>query len=158
MAVAILEDGLKTIHTLSAAAWLGALVYRVFVVDPKLQRLLGKGVEFEQASLHLAHGMRYVVMSALLVCGLSGFALVGLQTNPSVNWVMFMAGKTGVWLLAFALFVYISWVFWPKRVFAVATQWASIRRQGFVISLLMIGLAGLGFVLGQLGQSARLSS
>jgi hypothetical protein len=155
MAASLLEDVIRTFHSLSAAAWFGALVYRTFFVDPKLMSILGRGAEYERASIHLAHGMRYVVLAALLTCGLTGFAIMGLRWNPSDDWLALMCGKAAIWLLAFAFFAYVSWIYWPKRVFSDASEWTSIRRQGLVISLIMIGFAGLGFVLGQFGQSAR---
>ena len=154
MTANLLEDVLRIIHSLAAAAWFGALVYRTFFVDPKLKSFLGNGASFEHASLHLAHGMRYVVLMALVVCGLTGFALAGLRWNLSDGWLTLMAAKSVLWLIAFGIFAYISWVFWPRRVFADETDWLRVRRQGLAISLTMIGLAGLGFVLGQLGQSA----
>jgi len=158
MTVNYLEEAIRVVHSLSAAAWFGSLVYRTFCVDPKLKSFFGNGKTFEHASLHLAQGMRYVVLAALFICGLSGFALAGLRWNSNENWLTLMACKTGLWLLAFALFAYISWVFWPRRVFADSGDWPSVRRQGIVMSFVMIGLAGLGFVLGQLGQTVRLVS
>jgi hypothetical protein len=151
----LLDQAIAAVHHLSAAAWFGALVYRVFFVDPKAIKFFGAGAEFERFSLDLADGMRYVVMAALLTCGLTGFVLVGLRWNSNDGWLELMATKAGLWTIAFALFAYISWVFWPRRVFAVASDWPSVRRQGLILSLVMIGVAGLGFVLGQLGQAAR---
>ena len=142
-------------HMLSAAAWFGALVYRAFFVDPKAQRFFAGGAGYEWFSLDLAHGMRYVVLIALLICGLSGFVLVGLRWSPADGWLALMAGKATLWAVAFALFAYISWVFWPRRVFADAADWPAVRRQGLALALVMIVIAGLGFVM---GQAARLAA
>jgi len=151
----LLENAIAAVHHLSAAAWFGALVYRTFFVDPKALRFFGAGAEFERYSLDLADGMRYVVMAALVTCGLTGFALVGLRWNWIDQWLTLMAVKTGFWAIAFALFGYISWVFWPRRVFAVAGEWPSVRRRGFILSLVMVAIASLGFILGQLAQALR---
>jgi putative copper export protein len=148
----MLDRILAAVHLLSAAAWFGALVYRAFFVDPRAARFFRHGPEFERFSLDLAHGMRLVVLSALLTCGLSGFALLGLKWNSADEWQMLMAVKAGLWAVAFALFAYISWVFWPNRVFATAAEWPRVRRQGFWLALTMIGIAGLGTVLGQLAR------
>lgn len=149
----MLDRTLAAIHLLSAAAWFGALVYRVFVVDPKAGRFFGPGAGFEHFSLDLAHGMRRVVLAAILTCGLSGFVLMGLKWNAAGGWLALMAGKAGLWAIAAALFAYISWVFWPKRVFATADEWPRLRRQGVWLALTMIGIAGLGMVLGQLARA-----
>ena len=154
---ALLDQVLITIHLLSAAAWFGALVYRTLFVDSKAIRFFAGGPDFERFSLDLAHGMRGVVLTALLACGLSGFALMGLRWCPGNGWAALNAGKAGLWAVAFAVFAYVSWVYWPRRVFATADEWSGVRRQGLVLSLLMIGIAGLGIVVGQLSQAARVS-
>jgi hypothetical protein len=152
----LLEQALTTVHHLSAAAWFGALVYRAFFVDPKSLRFFGEGPDYERFSLHLADGMRYVVLAGLLACGLSGFALLGLRwTAGSPAWLALMSLKAGLGAAAFAAFAYISWVFWPRRVFALAGEYPALRRQGMALALLMIALAGLGMLLGQLGQALR---
>lgn len=151
----LLDQVIAAVHHLSAAAWFGALVYRVFFVDPKAIKYFHAGAEFERFSLDLADGMRYVVLAALITCGLSGFALIGLRWTSNDGWLALTVAKTILWAVAFALFVYISWVFWPRRVFAVAGEWLSVRRQGLILSLVMIVIAGFGIVLGQLGQEMR---
>lgn len=151
----LLDEILIAVHLLSGAAWFGALVYRTFFVDPKAHQFFGGGSGYERFSLDLAHGMRGVVLLALLTCGLSGFALVGLRWDPADGWLALMTVKTAVWLVAFAVFAYISWVFWPRRVFATADEWGGVRRHGLALALVMIGIAGLGMVLGQLSSAAR---
>jgi hypothetical protein len=150
-----LDQGVLAVHLLSAAGWFGALVYRTFFVDPKAVRFFAAGAGYERFSLELAHGMRRVVLAALLTCGLSGFVLVGLRWTAADGWLALIAGKAGLWAVAFALFAYISWVYWPRRVFATCDEWPAVRRQGLVLSLVMIGIAGLGIVVGQLAGSLR---
>jgi putative copper export protein len=152
MTADLIEQAVALVHTLSSAAWFGALVYRVGFVDPKARQSLGSGVEFEKFSLDLAHGMRYVVLLALVTCGLTGFALMGMRWNAGDNWRAMLLAKIGLWAIAAGLFAYISWVYWPRRVFAVAIEWPAIRRQGVVLTFTMIGIAGLGFLLGRLAS------
>jgi len=152
---ALIDQLVAAVHHLSAAAWFGALVYRAFFVDPKALKFFPASAEFERFSLDLAHGMRYVVLAALLTCGLSGFMLVGLRWNSADSWVALMTGKVTIWGIAFALFAYISWVFWPRRVFAEGNELSRVRRHGLILALVMIGIAGHGIVLGQLGQGVR---
>ncbi|WP_020471827.1 hypothetical protein [Zavarzinella formosa] len=149
----LLDHLLAAVHLLSGAAWFGALVYRTFFVDPKAMRFFHEGTEFERYSLDLAHGMRYVVMLALVTCGLSGFVLLGLRWNSSQGWLAFMGIKSGLWIIAFGLFGYISWVFWPKRVFATRTELPRLHRQGFLLAFTMIVIAATGMMLGQLAKS-----
>src|SRR3954463_2168112 len=140
----LLGKVVATAHLVSAAAWFGALVYRTLFVDPKAIRFLGGGSAYERFSLDLAHGMRGVVLVALLMCALSGFALAGVRWNSADGWQALVAGKVGLWAFAFAAFAYVSWVFWPRRVFATADEWAAVRRHGLILSFVMIGIAAVG--------------
>lgn len=151
----VMEHALAAIHLLSSAAWFGALVYRVLFVDPKSSKFFNHGSDYERFALELAHGMRYVVLLALLACGMSGFALVGLRWQDSESWQTLMLVKVALWLIACGLFAYISWVFWPRRVFADATEWKRLRRQGVLLALTMVAISGLGMVLGQIARAAR---
>src|SRR5437764_13353399 len=99
----LLEQALAAAHLLSAAAWFGALVYRLGFVDPKALRFFGRPGDYEQFALHLADGMRTVVLAALLVCGLSGAGLLGLRgAAASPGWLALMSLKAGLWGTAFA--------------------------------------------------------
>src|SRR5262249_54567952 len=135
--MAWLDRVLALVHLLSGAAWFGALVYRTFFVDPKSRRFFTRSGDYEHFSLYLADGMRIVVTAALLACGLSGFALLGLRWTPTTGWLALMVIKAVVWLVALVVFVYISWVYWPHRVFAVGADVAALRRQGLALSLVM---------------------
>jgi hypothetical protein len=71
------------------------------------------------------------------------------------DWQMLMYGKIALWVVAFGVFTYVSWVFWPKRVFATDRDLVRLRRQGISLTVGMIGVAALGFLLGQVGQELR---
>ena len=145
----LLERALLAAHLFSAAAWFGALVYRTFFVDPRSRHYFARPRDFETYALHLADGMRWVVSLALLTAGLSGFALLGLRWQADAAWQARMAVKAGLWALALAVFAYVSWVYWPRRVFATDAEGSRVRAQGLALSLLMIAVAGLGMLLGQ---------
>lgn len=152
-----LEYLLTAIHGLASAAWFGALVYRTFFVDPKARQFFAADQEYDRYSLHLADGMRYVVLASLLICGFSGFALLALRSVSEGPWLNGILVKIGIWLLAGGLFAYISWVYWPKRVFAEGPQRQRLHRKGFVIACIMIVLAMSGYLLGLYLRLMRLS-
>ncbi len=149
------EHLLAAAHLISGAAWFGALVYRTLFVDPKAIKFFKTDGEFERFSLDLAHGMRYVVLLALVTCGGSGFLLLGMRWTPSQEWLTLMGVKTALWVVAFGLFGYISWVFWPKRVFATGDEVKKLRRQGLALTVVMIVIAVAGMALGQWAKSWR---
>ena len=146
---------LLAVHLLSGAAWFGALVYRLFFVEPKSQSFFKNWLEYESFSLNLAHGMRYIVMVSLICCGVSGFILLGLRWENSSAWWTIQLVKVGLWMLAFAIFIYISWVYWPKRVFIDESTRKRLGKQGFALAFVMIVLSGSGLLLGQLSRFAE---
>ncbi|AMV26427.1 hypothetical protein VT84_18660 [Gemmata sp. SH-PL17] len=150
IAMKALEQFLFCVHGMSAAAWFGAIFYRTLVVDGKAFTFFDKRADYEHFSTHLAHNMRYFVTAGLLVCGLSGFALVGLKWDGSnIAWLVLMTAKAGVWLAACVLFTYVSWVHWPWRACAAPDEFARYRTQGQRLALGMVALAGTGLALGQ---------
>ncbi len=145
-----LELVLVWAHGLSAAAWFGAIFYRTTIVDPKAFRHFTDRVEYERFSIRLAHGMRYVVSAGLLICGFSGFALMGLKWNSSnETWLGLVIAKVLVWLAACGLFGYVSWVHWPWRSLAASEEFPAYRRQATILAGAMTALSGVGFLLGQ---------
>ena len=146
----LLEQLLFWVHGMSAAAWFGAIFYRTLVIDGKAFAYFPDRKDYERFSTHLAHGMRYMVSAGMLTCGLSGFALLGLRWNPSNEvWLGLVIAKVVVWLLAAALFSYVSWVHWPWRSLASPEEYAGYRREGTRLAVGMVLLSGAGFALGQ---------
>ncbi len=137
-------------HGLSGAAWFGAIFYRTLVIDPKAFWFFENRAEYERFSTYLAHGMRYMVTAGMLTCGLSGFLLMAMKWQPTnTAWLGLMLAKSIVWLLAGAVFVYVSWVHWPYRSLAAPAEFAHYRREGVILAIAMVLLSGTGFVLGQ---------
>ncbi len=146
----LLEQVLFWVHGMSAAAWFGAIFYRTLVVDGKAFGYFDRRADYEKFSSHLAHGMRYFVTAGLLICGLSGFALVGLKWDgSSVAWLALMGAKSAVWLGACVLFTYVSWIHWPWRSLAAPEEFPKYRKQGQQLAYAMVVLSGAGFALGQ---------
>ena len=154
MSAKLLEQFLFWVHGLSGAAWFGAIFYRTLVVDGKAFAFFKERREYEHFSTHLAHNMRYFVIAGLLVCGLSGFALVGLKWDGANEaWLALMCAKAAVWLGACTLFTYVSWVHWPWRAMAAPEEFAEYRTYGQRLAYGMVILAGAGFALGQAARA-----
>lgn len=146
----LLEQCLFWVHGLSSAAWFGAIFYRTLIVDPKAFGYFADRANYERFTTYLAHGMRYTVTAGLLTCGLSGFALLGLRWDgANTLWVGLMAAKAAAWLAACVLFTYVSWVHWPRRSLAAPADSPAFRREGLILAVGMVLLAGTGFALGQ---------
>jgi len=103
--VRTLELLLLWMHGLSGAAWFGAICYKTFVIDSKAFSYFPHRPDYERFSTHLAHGMRYLVIAGLAVCGASGFALAWVKWSEIGDWRFgLLAAKVAVWLAAAALF------------------------------------------------------
>ena len=144
------------VHGVSGAAWFGAIFYRTFVVDAKALAYFPDRAGYERFTAHMAHGMRFLVIAGLIVCGASGFVLVGLRWDGSNQlWLGLTIAKVAVWLLAGMLFTYVSWVHWPWRSLASPDESPHYRFEGQALAVGMVLLTGAGFVL---GQACRLAS
>jgi hypothetical protein len=149
----MLEQLLFWIHGLSGAAWFGAIFYRTFIVDSKAFAYFPERADYERFTTHMAHGMRWLVIAGLVVCGSSGFALAIVRWNGSSEWwLALMLAKVLVWVAAGALFTYVSWVHWPWRSLAAPEEMMKYRFEGQMLAAGMVLLTGAGFALGQAGK------
>jgi uncharacterized membrane protein len=145
-----IEFALSTIHYLAGAVWFGALIYRTFFVDPRAKRFFERPQQYEHYALNLAQGMRWVVLLALVITGATGFTLVGLRWQDDAMWQRLMLAKVIIWIVALGIFAYISWVYWPQRVFMVPSESKRLNAQGLGLALGMIAISGLGILLGRI--------
>lgn len=145
-----LEQLLFWMHGLSGAAWFGAIFYRTFIVDSKAFAFFPNRADYERFTTHMAHGMRYLVIAGLAVCGASGIALAFLKWNGLDEWRLgLMLAKVLVWIAAGVLFTYVSWVHWPWRSLASPEEMPRYRIEGQLLAAGMVFLTGAGFALGQ---------
>jgi Flp pilus assembly protein TadB len=136
---------LVLVHAGVAALWLGSMAYSLFTVQPKLAAMVGEGA-VEDAQRILAHGNRWRVVALITVLWVTGIALAVVGDPPvgptSVKAVLLAA--------ATALFWWISWRAWPRRVFALPAEIPALQRQFRAVALAMFGLVGAAFVISYL--------
>lgn len=126
----------RLIHAGVGALWLGAMAYSLFVVQPRLRD--------EDTQRQLAHGNRWPVTGMIALLWLSGALLVALHPG---RWP-FMAAKALLLAGASALFWWVSWRAWPRRVFALPEELPALQRRFRLVALLMFGLVGAAYALG----------
>lgn len=73
------------VHGISGAAWFGAIFYRTFIVDSKALAYFPDRAEYERFTTHMAHGMRYLVIGGLAVCGSPDSRLLTCDGTDRVN-------------------------------------------------------------------------
>lgn len=138
---------LLCIHIGVAAAWLGAMGYSLFTVQPALARLAGGDPQrLEDMQRELAHGNRWRVVALIAALWASGIGLVLIHPG---NWIVvgfkavLLAGATG-------LFWWVSWRGWPQRVFALPEELPWLQRRFRSVAIVMFTLVGTAFALGLL--------
>ena len=140
---------LAVAHALGAAVWLGAMSYSLVVAQPRLLRLFGSPQAAEEPATVLAAGARWRVVGLIGLLAATGAGLVlAVGADRSAWWWAAVIAKAALTAVAAAVFWYVSWRMWPRRLFAlpgeVAGHQARFRRAG----ALLLVTVGAAFVLG----------
>ncbi|HEY8471815.1 MAG TPA: hypothetical protein VIL37_04165 [Natronosporangium sp.] len=137
-------------HVTVGALWWGSMAYSLFVVQPRLARLVGDPARVEEAQRELAHGNRWRVVGLLAVLWLSGLGLVLASTDRTGWWWAGVGLKAALLAAATALFWWVSWRAWPRRVFALPAELPALQRRFRAVALAMFGLVGAALATGVL--------
>jgi putative copper export protein len=145
-----LSLGLAIGHTLVAAAWFGAMVYSLAVLQPRAARFFASDREFEDFVATISDGARWKVLTACLLLAATGLGLMVVQWHAAASpaWLALIVVKGGLLLVALALFAYVSWWLWPARILATPEEVPLFQRRFRRVGWSLIGLVGLGIVLG----------
>lgn len=134
-------------HAGLAAAWVGGMAYSLFVVQPKLKKYFGpREDERETLTAIIASGNRYKVLGLIGVIAATGVVLLLLDRE---HWWLH-AVKAALLVAATAIFWYVSWRHWPRRIFATTAERPGLQRQLITLATIMLGLSGTAFALGVL--------
>jgi hypothetical protein len=139
---------LMLVHLGVATLWLGGMTYSLFVVQPRLGRALADPVRVEDVYRELAAGNRWRVVGLIAVLALTGVGLVLVYDGRSAVWWLAVAAKLGLLVAASALFWWVSWRGWPRRVFALPAEIPAEQARFRRVALVMAGTVGAAFVLG----------
>ncbi len=141
---------LALIHTGVGAVWLGAMVYSLGVVQPRVGRLFGDTAKAEDVYRELAAGNRWRVVAMIVLLGLSGAALVLTAGDRSATWWALVTAKVALLMAAAALFWWVSWRAWPTRIFALPDELPAMQGRFRRVAVLMTGLVAVALALGVL--------
>jgi hypothetical protein len=146
------EALLLGIHTLGGGVWIGAMVFSIFVLHPRAEQYFQRGADFESFIFTVVHGARWKVFSGIVAILASG---IGLCVWPGhailaddALWLIVFAPKLALFCASAGLFVYVSWVLWPKRVFATAEELPAIKAHFIRVGVIMIVANALNMALG----------
>lgn len=133
------------IHAGLAAAWVGGMTYSLFVVQPKLKKFFGPDEESREAlTAVIASGNRWKVLG--LITAIAATGLILLLLDHRHWWIHAVKGL--LLLAATAIFWFVSWRHWPRRVFATAAERPALQRQLRLLATTMLALTTTAFALG----------
>jgi hypothetical protein len=136
-------------HVGVAALWLGSMAYSLFVVQPRVARLLRDPGRAEEIYRELGAGNRWRVIGLIAALWVTGILLVIVHKGSvGTLWWSAVAAKALLLGAASALFWWVSWRGWPRRVFALPAEVPAEQARFRRVALWMLALAGVAFVLG----------
>jgi hypothetical protein len=157
-----LRTVLVLVHIGVTAAWLGAMLYSIVVVQPRLAEFFTDAGEREDFATVLAAGARWKVLGLAAALAFSGAGLTAIELaeaeNPGDAWVVLVVAKTALLAATTALFVYVSWRLWPARLLAHMSgspELAEIQTRFRAISVALTALIAAGLVAGVVADAVR---
>jgi putative copper export protein len=149
-------------HVGASAVWLGAMVYSMLVVQPRLAQFFNDADEREDFATLLAAGARWKVLGLAATLALSGAGLTAIEIreadSPSTAWTSLIVAKCVLLAAAVVLFAYVSWRLWPARLLAHLSRSPDLRRirsRFSAIALALTVLIAAGLVAGVLADAVR---
>lgn len=139
---------LLVVHVLIAVLWLGSMSYSLFVVQPRIRRVLPDPVRAEEVYRELGAGNRWPVMGAIVGLALTGAGLTIIHSGGSLGWWLTTGAQALLLGAAAGLFWWVSWRGWPRRVFALPGELPALQARFRRVALAMTALVGLAFLIG----------
>jgi hypothetical protein len=147
--IELLRFILITIHVLAGAAWFGAMLYSLLALHPRALLFFQNSKQFEDFIAFLAAGARWKVLGIMALIAFSGMGLLFLPgAQQSVLFRNCVIIKIILFIFAFVVFCYASWILWPARIMAASHEIPMFQRRFRVVAIVLICLIGLSMVLG----------
>ena len=162
MALDLARGLLLLVHLGASAAWLGAMLYSLVVVRPRVREFFADPDEREDFVVALATDARWKVLGLAAALALSGAGLIGVAVaeadDPGARWIVLVLVKAALLAASVALFAYLSWRLWPARFLAHVGGLPSldaVRRRFDRLALVLAASVAANFVLGVAAAVAR---
>ena len=132
------------------ALYYGAITYNYFMLYPRMRQFFESEAAYEEFAIASAMGLRWWIFGTIAMAGVTGSLLVVWRPRPEMPaaWWMLVGAKAVLMMVLAAVYAYVSWVMWPRRVFAPAAERPRQQRQffrvAFFIGFLLMGQLVLG--------------
>jgi hypothetical protein len=138
-------------HLGVGAVWLGSMAYSLFVVQPRVARVIADPARAEDLYRELGAGNRWRVIGLIAVLAVTGVLLAFVHDGRSWGWWLAIAVKAALLVGASALFWWVSWRGWPRRVFALPAEIPGVQARFRQVAL----ANGCAFVVGVAAAQLR---
>lgn len=154
MSAALASALVTALHVVGGGVWVGAMVFSVLILHPRAESFFKRSADFEDFIFHVVHGARWKVLAGIVVIALSGAALALARPAPAPPaWTPLLALKLALFAASLGLFLYVSWVLWPRRLFAAEAELPPIRRRFWWVGVVMIACNTANMGLGLLARA-----
>lgn len=126
------------VHVVGGGVWIGAVAFNVFILHPRAERFFQRSADLEDFVFSVVHGARYKVLAGVAAIAASGAWLTARHAGSPAPWSWLVAAKVALLLASLGLFLYVSFVLWPRRVFAREDELPAVRRRFWVVGVAMI--------------------
>jgi uncharacterized membrane protein len=138
MSAALVTSLGLAVHVIGGGVWIGAVAFNVFILHPRAEKFFQRSAEFEDFLFSVVHGARYLVLAGVAAIVASGAWLTARYAGAATPWSSLVAAKIALLLASLGLFLYVSFVLWPRRVFATEAELPAVRRRFWVVGVAMI--------------------
>lgn len=133
---------LHVVHLWAWGLYFGSLVYIYFRLFPDMRGWIDSDERFETYSLVTGHGLRWWIVGAIGLAATTGVALVAIRPRPASDtafWAL-VSLKAGLLVATLAVYTYVSYVMWPRRVFVAAEDRPAEQRRFLRVAHLLMAL------------------
>jgi putative copper export protein len=144
---------ISVVHVLAGSAWFGAMVYSLFVLQPRARLFFKDPSQFEEFVAFVAHRSRWKVLSGMGFIAVTGLILFLFDyKSHSRLYTIIIGTKSVLFVLAVGLFCFVSWKLWPARCLASANEIPKFQQRFRLIGVILLILAATMMILGLLSS------
>lgn len=146
---------IAVVHLWIGAVWLGGVWLSLVNLHRRGPALFADEAEFERVIAGFTRGNRWLLLGASGAMVGSGGLLWWLIDAPSPAWSALVWAKVALLIGNVVAFSYVSWIIWPRRLFALAAELPAIRRRQTRLRVVSVLCLAASAALGVVAHSLR---
>lgn len=150
-----MSTALLIAHVWIGAAWFGGVWLSLVNLHRRGPALFDDPAEFERVIAGFTRGNRWIIIGAASGVAVTGALAWSLIDAPSPTWTALMYAKLGLLVGNVAIMSYVSWVIWPRRLFALPEELGPIRRRQAALRVASLVFLAVSVALGVAAHALR---